>query len=70
MASHWFFELSQRINVEMDREMARVGSGSCLQSGYGIEQVALEYAQHVGTMQGLAKALQIAEDMEKGKAPD
>ena len=67
--SNWYSEITSRLSTEVSDEMTRIGSGSCSGPDLRADQVALRYSERIGFVMGLSKAMQIAEDMEKGKAP-
>jgi hypothetical protein len=68
MSSAWFYELSQRLDEEMEKEAAQIAVGTCVTDGTTrADVVAMNYRERVGFLSGLRRAYQVAEALEKGK---
>jgi hypothetical protein len=68
MQSAFYYELSRRLGTAMEKEAAEIAVGGCVSDpGTSVDAVAMLYRERVGYLQGLKRAFQIADDIERGK---
>lgn len=67
MSSAWFTEFSRRMDEVGRKENNEITTGRIYSEPTTADVVAMNYRERIGFLAGLARAYQIAEDVEHGK---
>ena len=67
MSSAWFTEFTRRMDEVGKKETQELTTGRIFAEPTTADVVAMNYRERVGFLAGLARAYQIAEDVEHGK---